>query len=85
MKPKKIPMRMCIVTREKFPKKELIRVVRTENGIVVDESGKVNGHGAYLKKDKNVFDKAKQTKILDKVLEVEISKEVYDNLYELLK
>ena len=85
MKPRKIPMRMCVVTKEKFPKKELIRVVRTEDGIVVDESGKVNGHGAYLKKDKDVFDKAKQTKILTKVLETEIPKEVYDSLYELIK
>lgn len=47
---KKIPMRMCAVTREKLPKMELIRVVKTDNGVVVDETGKVNGHGVYLKK-----------------------------------
>ena len=34
-------MRMCVVTREKFPKQELIRVVRTDDGVVVDETGKV--------------------------------------------
>ena len=48
---KKIPMRSCIVTKEKLPKKELIRVVRTPEGnVIVDETGKANGRGAYLKK-----------------------------------
>ena len=50
---KKIPMRKCIITNERFPKKELIRVVRTpENEVVVDLTGKMNGRGAYLKKIK---------------------------------
>lgn len=51
---KSIPMRMCVVTREKLPKKELIRVVKSENRVIVDESGKVNGHGVYLKRDISV-------------------------------
>ena len=51
MKMKKIPMRTCLVTREKLPKQELIRVVRTPEGsVVIDETGKANGRGAYLKK-----------------------------------
>ena len=83
MKQRKIPMRMCVVTKEKFPKKELIRIVKTENGVVVDESGKINGHGAYLKKDKEVFEKAKKSKILNKVLETEINNEVLDELDKL--
>ena len=57
---KKIPMRSCIVTKEKLPKYELIRVVRTPEGnVIVDETGKANGRGAYLKKDLEVFEKAK--------------------------
>jgi predicted RNA-binding protein YlxR (DUF448 family) len=52
---KKIPMRTCVVTKEKLPKKELIRVVRSADGVIVDPTGKVNGRGAYLKKDKEVF------------------------------
>ena len=48
MKNKKIPMRSCVITHEKFPKKELIRVVRTPEGtVIVDETGKSNGRGAY--------------------------------------
>ena len=75
---------MCVVTREKYPKKDLIRVVRTSDGVIVDESGKVNGHGAYLKKDREVFEKAKKTKILNRVLETEVTDEVFDELEKLL-
>ena len=63
MKIKKIPMRTCVITREKCEKKDLIRVVRTpEQEVKVDETGKMNGKGAYLKKDKEVIKKAKQNK-----------------------
>ena len=47
MKTKKIPMRTCVITKEKLPKQELIRIVRTkEEKIIVDETGKANGRGA---------------------------------------
>lgn len=82
MNNKKIPMRSCVVTRERFPKNELIRVVRTPDGnVVVDTTGKLNGRGAYLKKDLEVFELAKKKKILNRILEVEIN----DNIYEELK
>lgn len=58
---KKIPMRSCVITREKLPKNELVRIVRTPEGeVVIDLSGKKNGHGAYLKKDLEVIEKAKR-------------------------
>lgn len=85
MKQKKIPMRTCVVTKEKYPKKELIRVVRTpENTIVVDETGKVNGHGAYIKKDIEVLNSARKTKVLDRFLETEINEEVYNELENII-
>ena len=60
MKTKKIPLRTCIVTKEKLSKQELIRVVRTpEKEIIIDETLRANGRGAYLKKDLEVFEKAK--------------------------
>jgi predicted RNA-binding protein YlxR (DUF448 family) len=81
---KKIPVRMCVVTHEKYPKKELIRIVKNKEGeIIVDLTGKANGKGAYLKKDKEVFAKAKRTKVLDKILEVEIPDTIYDELNEI--
>ena len=85
MKVRKIPMRTCVVTREKLPKAELIRVVRTPEGnVIIDESGKANGRGAYLKKDKEVFLKAKKNKILNRMLEVEVPDKVFDELNDLL-
>ena len=78
-------MRMCVVTREKYPKSELIRIVKSPTGeVIVDPSGKANGRGAYLKKDKEVFLKAKKNKILDRQLEVSVPSEIFDELNNLL-
>ena len=81
---KKIPMRTCVVSREKLPKSELIRVVKTDSGVIVDLTGKVNGHGVYLKKDKEVFDKAKKTKVLNKLLETTVEESVFEELDKLI-
>ncbi|MEE0699135.1 MAG: YlxR family protein [Bacilli bacterium] len=86
MKPKKIPMRTCVVTKEKYPKKELIRVVRDNLGNVsVDLTGKANGRGAYLKMDLSVVDKARKTKALERYLEVLIPEVVYEELENVIK
>ena len=83
---KKIPMRSSIITKEKLPKKELIRVVRTPEGeIVIDEIGKANGRGAYLKKDIEVIKKAKNNKVLNRVLEVEVPDSIYEKLEEIVQ
>lgn len=83
---KKIPQRTCLVTKEKLDKKDLIRIVRTpEKKIVIDETGKLNGRGAYLKKEMEVINKAMQSKILEKKLEVPIPNEIYDELKEIVK
>lgn len=84
MKNYKIPMRMCCVTREKFPKKELIRIVNTTDGVKVDVTGKLNGHGAYIKKDIHVLEKAVNNKVLEKTLEVEISNDIYKELENII-
>ena len=86
MKVKKIPMRTCVITKEKYPKKELIRIIRTPEGnICIDETGKANGRGAYLKKDKEVIEKARMTKTLERHLETKIPVEIYDELLNILK
>ena len=82
---KKIPMRTCVITGEKLPKKDLIRVVRTPEGaVIVDESGKANGRGAYLKKDIETFEKAEKSKILNKRLEVEVPDSIYEELLKMI-
>ncbi len=82
---KKIPMRTCVVTKEKCEKKDLVRIVRTpENNVEIDLTGKKNGRGAYIKKDLEVVSKAKKSKILDKHLEVEVKDEIYDELVNII-
>ena len=85
MKIKKIPMRSCVITREKLPKAELIRVVRTPEGnVIVDVTGKANGRGAYLKRDLSVIEKAYSSKLLNKILEVDIPDSIFDELRKLV-
>lgn len=85
MKNKKIPLRTCVVSKEKLEKKDLIRVVRNNQGeVFVDLTGKANGRGAYIKKNLDVLEKAKKTKILDRHLETTISDEIYDELSNII-
>ena len=85
MKKVKIPMRTCVVTREKYPKKELLRIVRTpDENIVIDEVGKVNGRGAYIKKDNEVLAKAIKNKTLEHHLEIKIDDSIYDEIRKII-
>ena len=86
MKTKKIPLRSCVITKEKLEKKDLIRVVRTPEGKVeIDLTGKLNGRGAYIKKDIEVLNTAKSKNILSRVLEVNIPEEVYQEIENIIK
>lgn len=85
MKVKKIPLRTCVVSKEKLPKKELLRIVRTpDSNVEVDLTGKKNGRGAYIKADLETLDKAKKTKVLERHLEIEISDAVYDIIKDVI-
>ena len=79
MKPKKIPMRMCVGCREMKPKRELIRVVRSPEGEVsMDATGKKPGRGAYGCYSVECRKKARKSRALERALEVSIPAEVYD-------
>lgn len=85
MRLKKIPMRTCVATKEKLPKQELVRIVRTPEGeIKIDKTGKLNGRGAYLKKSLEAIEKAKKTKALSHHLEVEIPEQIFEELKKLV-
>ena len=78
---KKIPMRRCVATFESLPKKELLRIVRTPEGeLKVDPTGRVNGHGAYLKKDVEAVELAKKKGSLKRALETDIPDEFYEEI-----
>ncbi|MBQ7790047.1 MAG: YlxR family protein [Bacilli bacterium] len=81
MKQRKVPLRTCVVSNEKCEKKDLLRVVRNNEGLVfVDDTNKANGRGAYLKKDRDVILKAQKTKILERHLNTKIEDEIYETL-----
>ena len=83
---KKIPLRRCVVTKEQMPKSELLRIVRDkENNVFVDQTGKAGGRGAYIKKDLNVLNIAKDKKILERALEVKIDDSVYEEIEKIIK
>ncbi len=78
---KKIPMRICVACREKHPKKELLRVVRTtDSEILIDRTGRKNGRGAYLCGKIECFEKAVKTRALDRALDVHLSEEDHARL-----
>ncbi len=80
---KKIPVRMCSGCMQRFPKKELIRVVRTPTGeISLDFTGKKSGRGAYVCKNPECLKKARKAKRLERALETSIAAEAYDALEE---
>ena len=86
MKVKKMPERTCVVTHEKYLKKDLLRIVRTKDlEVAVDLTGKMNGRGAYIKKDLSVLEQAKKNKVLEHHLEVPISEDIYKQIEEIIK
>lgn len=86
MKVKKIPMRSCVVTNERLPKMELLRIVKTPEGEVKpDLTGKLNGRGAYIKKDEATLDKAIKSKALERHLECKIEESVYEEIRNIVK
>lgn len=81
MAQKKIPMRQCLGCREMFPKRELIRVVRSPEGeITLDFRGKAPGRGAYLCQNPECLKKARKARALERAFGCDIPAEVYDAL-----
>ena len=86
MKDKRVVLRTCVVTKEQLEKKDLLRVVKTKEGeILVDETGKLNGRGAYIKKDIGVLELAKKNKALERALETSIDEKVYEEIKNIIE
>ena len=72
---------MCVACREMRPKKELLRVVRTEDGTaLIDRTGKRNGRGAYICSNRACFDRAVKTRALDRALEITLDPKTVEQL-----
>jgi predicted RNA-binding protein YlxR (DUF448 family) len=78
---KHIPTRSCVACREAKPKRELVRVVRTEDGRVeVDRTGRRNGRGAYVCPAQECWEAGQKRKALNPALSVTVSPENWDEL-----
>ena len=78
---KKIPLRQCVGCGEMKSKKEMMRVIKTpEDEIVLDDTGKRNGRGAYICRERSCLQKAQRSRGLERSLKHAISDEVYDKL-----
>ena len=78
---KKKPARTCMACNEQKDKNELLRIVKSKDGIIdVDLTGKKSGRGAYICKNEACLDKIIKSKRLERVFELEISKEIYESL-----
>ena len=78
---KKVPMRKCVGCQEMKSKKEMIRVIRTQEGeFLLDATGKKNGRGAYICPDMECLSKAIKNKGLERSFKQSIPKEVYETL-----
>lgn len=70
---------------EKKPKKELIRIVKNKQGVIsLDKTGKQEGRGAYICNSVECLEKVVKSKRLEKVLEQEISEQIYNNLKDVI-
>lgn len=81
MKPRKVPMRMCVGCREMKPKQTLTRVVKPQEGDAhIDRTGKAPGRGAYVCDDIECLKKARKSRALERALECRIEDGVFDAL-----
>lgn len=85
-KTKKEVLRTCIVCRKQFLKEDLIRVVRTaDSGVVVDNTGKINGRGAYISKNEDVINDKSLRFRIQNALKVKFSDEEFEKLLSDIK
>ena len=79
---KKVPMRTCIACKACKPKKELIRIVRSEDGVFLDRTGRKNGRGAYICDDLKCVEKLKKGRLLNRAFSCNVEDADYDRITE---
>lgn len=86
MKQRKIPLRTSVVTGEVIPKKQLLRITRSKEGVVsIDPTGKMPGRGAYIAMEPEEAELAWKKRIFDKKFGVTLSDEFYQELLDYIK
>jgi len=75
MRQKKIPMRRCVGCMESKPKRALIRIVKSDNGVMIDPTGKANGRGVYLCRYRECYNLAKKKRAISRGLDVALTEQ----------
>ena len=82
MTTKNVPMRMCIACRQLFEKRDMLRVVRSEDKIFLDLTSKASGRGAYVCDNPDCIKKLKKQRLLNKVFSVLVDEDIYNAIEE---
>lgn len=83
-KKRKIPLRKCVVTKEMKPKNDMIRIVKTKDQeVFIDRTGKKNGRGAYISKDRDVIEQAIQNQVLNVEFKMSVDPSIYEELKQI--
>lgn len=82
---KKEPLRKCLATNERLAKRDLIRVVKNNEGkIFIDLTGKANGRGAYIKKSIEAIEIAKKRKCFERAFECQVDESIFEELTKIV-
>lgn len=83
MKERKVPLRKCVASGEMKPKKTMVRIVRSKEGVVaIDPTGKMPGRGAYVSIEPAIVQKAWDKQVLDRALNAKVTDEFYQDLLD---
>lgn len=77
---KSVPQRMCVSCREMKPKRELIRVVKKDDLVFIDKSGKSSGRGAYVCRDEKCITLLHKNRGLQRALNCQIDESIFEEL-----
>ncbi len=78
-----VHLRMCVVTRELKPKQELVRLVKKDGAILIDEKQKMQGRGVFVSKDAEIVKSLKKSKALNRAFKMQVPDSIYDKLEQL--
>ena len=83
---KREPLRMDLVTRKMFPKKNLVRIYRDQNkNVRIDPTGKASGRGAYIAMNLDSIEVAKKKKIFDQTFGIKVEDSFYQELFDYIE
>ncbi|MBR5613681.1 MAG: YlxR family protein [Clostridia bacterium] len=79
------PQRMCVVCREMKTKEQLIRVVKSKDGVSIDTTFRAQGRGAYVCRSIDCIENAQKRRAFERSFSMKVDPELYSTLEALIK